>query len=80
MNYEFNYEVQGTNYKMVFTSVLGHMMNLSYPEELSDWQKTPFDLLYTTPLNTKINDSQKHVAKNLLNNSSNIDLLILWLD
>jgi DNA topoisomerase-3 len=54
MNYEFNHKVEDTDYKMIFTSVLGHMMSLSYPETLSNWSTTNFDLLYTTRLNIKI--------------------------
>ena len=50
---------------MRFTSVLGHVKGIKFPEVLSEWATTPFDKLYSTPIQEYVLDASKDVAKNL---------------
>lgn len=63
--YDFRLEVGGTYYNMRFTSVLGHVKGIKFPEVLSEWATTPFDKLYSTPIQEYVLDASKDVAKNL---------------
>jgi DNA topoisomerase III len=78
--YEFDMELEGENCTMRFTSVLGHVKGINFPSSWSNWNETPFEKLYEAPMEEIILDSSKDVAKNLKNQSSGIDWLILWLD
>ena len=52
--YEFEWEIEKTPWDMKFTSVLGHVKGIKFPDELGDWLKTPFEKLYFTPIQDHI--------------------------
>ncbi|CAI2384895.1 unnamed protein product [Moneuplotes crassus] len=78
--YNFNYEVEGKKYNMKFTSVLGHVMSIDFPDSVSNWDKTPFEKLFTIPVKVQCMNGQEKIVKNLKLHSNNIDMIILWLD
>lgn len=70
--YEFNMDINGRPCNMKFTSVLGHVKGIKYPEGLGNWQETPLDALYTTPVLEYVLPSSELIAKNLKSQSNKI--------
>lgn len=65
---------------MHVTSVLGHIKNFAFPDKCKNWKGTPFELLYTTPLERRVIESAKAVVSNLREISKGVSTLVLWLD
>ena len=63
--FEFAYFInnQQTTYRV--TSVLGHVMEIEYPESCKDWHNTAFEDLYRIQINKFAKKDQKEVVANL---------------
>lgn len=66
---------------MKFTSVLGHVMGIDFPEECKNWRDYPLEDLFTVRVERKVTFDNKEVALNIEKQASlDIDELYLWLD
>lgn len=78
--FEFDYHVGGEKCQLRVTSVLGHIMELKFPDHCKDWQATKMESLYDAELTKQPNENQLNVARNLISASKGIDHLVIWTD
>lgn len=80
--YEFPYTLNGSKLLMVFTSVIGHLLNMDFPKEYKSWTgTTPLKLFDTSvPIEIEVEDKKDAIAKTLIEEASKAHGLILWLD
>lgn len=65
---------------MVFTSVLGHIMEIDFAPPYNDWNSVDPIELFDAPIQKKVAEKHKPVADNLKVEARQCDTLILWLD
>lgn len=65
---------------MLFTSVLGHMMEMALPETHENWYKTNPSDLYNCNIFKKTKKDFKSIEKTLIQEARKADWLVLWLD
>lgn len=53
-NFEFPYTLQGRTVSMVMTSVLGHVKELDFPSEYSNWALTPPESLFDAVVTSNV--------------------------
>lgn len=78
--YEFKCNLGGESRRLRVTSVLGHIMNLKYPDECKDWLKTDMESLYEIELEKVPIETSVPVVKNLLSLCTDVDELVIWTD
>ena len=78
--FEFDYQVNGQDRLVRVTSVLGHIMNLRYPDSCKSWHNTPMESLYDVGVIQEPVETSKMVVKNLEEYCRDIDDLVIWTD
>ena len=62
--FEFDYQVNGQDRLVRVTSVLGHIMNLRYPDSCKSWHNAPMESLYDVGVIQEPVETSKMVVKN----------------
>jgi DNA topoisomerase-3 len=78
--FEFDYQIGPDIYRMVFTSVRGHLTNIDFGEEHQRWIIDRVIDLYDAEIYKSIVNDCRPIESNLKKLARNIDTLILWLD
>lgn len=78
--WEFDYKIQGEIYKLRVTSVLGHLMGLSFPKHTSDWRKYDYNDLYTEKIDKKLLKNATFLGRTLKTEAKKVDELHIWTD
>jgi len=78
--YEFGCQINGENVDMVFTSVLGHLLELDFIEPYRKWDACKPGELFTIPVEKKVGKEKEGLEKTLKTEAKACQRLILWLD
>jgi len=78
--YEFGCQINGENVDMVFTSVLGHLLELEFIEPYRKWDACKPGELFTIPVEKKVGKDKEGLEKTLKTEAKACQRLILWLD
>ena len=78
--WEFRYQVGGGPVQMLVTSVIGHMMNLSFGVNTSQWRAYNPEGLFTAPLTKEVSKGMEQVRDNLVAEARVATHLVCWLD
>ena len=78
--FEFDYMINSEVFRMIFTSVRGHIMNYEFGPDNKQWIAERIYELYDAEIFKKIVEDCKPIEKNLKNYARQVDTLILWLD
>lgn len=62
------------------TSLIGHLMNIEFPQEYSKWHQCEPSALFTAKIITKVDHSKAAIARNLKTLAVTHDKLIVWTD
>ena len=79
-NFLFSGTFNNEEVDIVFTSVLGHLLNKKFPDEYSDWARTDPSDLFKCQILTEVPKEMKAVETNLVKLSKTAKYLQLWLD
>lgn len=82
-NYDFNFNFSfagGSSCEVTMTSVAGHLMNIDFGSEYSNWNQCDTRKLFDAPLEDKKSKDQQKIAKNIENESKYADFLMVWTD
>ncbi|KAK9833803.1 hypothetical protein WJX74_006318 [Apatococcus lobatus] len=78
--HHFQYNANGLHYEMVFTSVLGHLMQLEFDTQFTKWRScSPADL-YHAGVSKQVPADKHDVQRNLETQARHCQKLVLWLD
>ncbi|WOH07973.1 hypothetical protein DCAR_0727408 [Daucus carota subsp. sativus] len=78
--FEFNYQIQGQQCHMIFTSIHGHLMELEFEDRYRKWHSCdPLDL-YHAPVRKYVPQDKLDIKKTLEEEARKCQWLILWLD
>ncbi|EGG19640.1 DNA topoisomerase III [Cavenderia fasciculata] len=79
--WEFKYNILGGNADMVFTSVLGHLMNTEVEERYIPWYSCePVELFHCGVRKYIQSDDNQNLFKTIQREARQCDTLVLWLD
>ncbi|KII60986.1 DNA topoisomerase 3-alpha [Thelohanellus kitauei] len=78
--YDFVAQELFPNSNMVFTHVAGHLMTIDFPPECNDWFKTPYENLFTSPLQVKPTPCFVGIINAIKKLSRSCNQLIIWTD
>ena len=80
--YEFPYRIRNEDVVMVVTSVTGHLMELDFTGDARSWGRVEDETLLrlNTPVEKRVPDGKKDIAKTLEREMRNCARLVLWLD
>jgi DNA topoisomerase-3 len=80
--HKFGFDLQNFGQcEMVFTSVVGHLMEIAFKDaKLKSWSACDPALLFTAEIEKYVRDDLQDVLLNLQQQARCCDLLILWLD
>ena len=78
--FEFPFSRGRRQVTMVFTSVLGHLMDIDFPPHMSNWNTTPFHDLFTAPLAKRVKEDFSGIEQNLKELGRRATRIVLWLD
>lgn len=79
-NFYFGGSFNGEEVEIVFTSVLGHLLNKRFPDAYSDWARTDPSELFKCQILTEVPKEMKAVESNLVKLAKKAKYLQLWLD
>lgn len=65
---------------MIMTSVLGHIKELDFSQEYSEWARVPCETLFSAPIVFSISQKMRDVADNLVVEARKAQILIIWTD
>nr|CCA26226.1 DNA topoisomerase putative [Albugo laibachii Nc14] len=80
--FEFPYEIRQQSVQMIFTSVIGHLMELNFTPNYRGWHSCDPYELFAAPIikQTKNDPNQKKIEKTLQIEARKAQWLVLWLD
>lgn len=78
-NIQFQTELASESVQMIFTSVLGHLFESSFPDRGS-WSETDPKDLFMADIVRDINPEHRMVAENIRRNAEKASLVIVWTD
>ncbi|XP_047327780.1 DNA topoisomerase 3-alpha [Impatiens glandulifera] len=78
--FEFSYVINGQQCHMLFTSVIGHLMELKFDDRYRKWYSCdPLDL-YQAPVSKYVPEDKLDIKKTLEEEARKCQWLVLWLD
>lgn len=78
--FEFHCQVLSQDDQMVFSSMAGHMMNLDFSQEYSNWNNVDPFVLFTAPVYKTVKDDMKQIYQQIQKEARSCQALCLWLD
>lgn len=78
--FEFDYTIRGQPCHMLFTSVIGHLMELGFDERYKKWHSCDPADLYQASVNKFVPEDKLDIKRTLQQEVRNCQWLILWLD
>ncbi|KAK4256820.1 hypothetical protein QN277_006496 [Acacia crassicarpa] len=78
--FEFNYAIRGQPCHMLFTSVIGHLMELEFEERYRKWLSCDPADLYHAPVHKFVPEDKKDIKRTLEEEARRCQWLVLWLD
>ncbi|KAJ1401236.1 Zinc finger, CCHC-type [Sesbania bispinosa] len=78
--FEFNYSIRGQPCRMLFTSVIGHLMELEFEERYRKWHSCDPADLYHAPVHKFVPEDKKDIKRTLEEEARKCQWLVLWLD
>ncbi|RHN69971.1 putative DNA topoisomerase transcription factor interactor and regulator CCHC(Zn) family [Medicago truncatula] len=78
--FEFNYTIRGQPCQMLFTSVLGHLMELDFDDRYRKWHSCDPADLFQAPVHKFVPEDKKDIKRTLEEEARRCQWLILWLD
>ncbi|KAJ2769003.1 DNA topoisomerase 3-alpha, partial [Coemansia nantahalensis] len=78
-NYDFQYRVAGTFVQATMTSVLGHVVEIDFPQTMRRWQSCNPASLFSAPIVANTEKS-KDVARNIEREARTATHLYIWTD
>ncbi|CAD6188232.1 unnamed protein product [Caenorhabditis auriculariae] len=78
--YELQTQVLGRNAVVSITSVSGHMMELAFHADMANWQTVRIASLFDAPVQQKVADGMKDIARTLTEEAKKNDVLVIWTD
>ncbi|XP_059656323.1 DNA topoisomerase 3-alpha [Cornus florida] len=78
--FEFNYTIRGQPCQMLFTSVIGHLMELEFEDRYRKWHSCDPGDLYQAPVRKYVPEDKLDIKRTLEEEARKCQWLILWLD
>ncbi|XP_073225379.1 DNA topoisomerase 3-alpha isoform X2 [Cicer arietinum] len=78
--FEFNYTIRGQPCHMLFTSVIGHLMELEFEDRYRKWHSCDPADLYHAPVRKSVPEDKKDIKRTLEEEARRCQWLVLWLD
>lgn len=79
-NYDFDYNLNNQNVTITMTSVIGHVMQIDFPEQFQNWRAMSPDTLFDAPIDERVKDDAVAIANNLQAEIRRADWLFIWTD
>jgi len=79
-NIYFDIEYKSRNAQMIFTSVLGHLMEINFTTQDKNWKRSDPRILFDTEIVSNINPEHEKVAENIKKLSLKAELVVIWTD
>ncbi|KAJ2781741.1 DNA topoisomerase 3-alpha [Coemansia javaensis] len=79
-NYDFQYRVDGAFVAATMTSVLGHVVDLDFPQAMRKWHSCNPASLFTAPIVHGVEERCKDVARNIEREARTATHLYIWTD
>ena len=79
-NYKFNALYQQRQCDVTMTALLGHLMELEFGPELSQWNQATIVKLFKADVIKRVKPDLKKLESNLQNLTRNADMLVIWTD
>mmetsp|Transcript_20434 Transcript_20434/g.34055 ORF Transcript_20434/g.34055 Transcript_20434/m.34055 type:complete len:342 (-) Transcript_20434:14-1039(-) len=80
VNWEFDYDLNGAQVRMIFTSVTGHLCSTDFPDEYRAWTSCDPSALFSLPVRKFIPEDKAKLKENLQTEARSCQRLVLWLD
>ncbi|PWA75282.1 topoisomerase 3alpha [Artemisia annua] len=78
--FEFNYNIQGQQCQMMFTSVTGHLMEIEFEGRYKKWHSCDPVQLFEAPILKHVPQDKLDIKKTLEEEARKCQWLVLWLD
>lgn len=78
--YEFDYNILGSNAKMVMTSLSGHMMSLDFTASHQKWYSCAPVALFSAPVTKYVGENYLPIKRTLEREVRGCQVLIIWTD
>ncbi|KAJ7340487.1 DNA topoisomerase 3-alpha [Desmophyllum pertusum] len=78
--YEFDYNILGSNAKMVMTSLSGHMMSLDFTASHQKWHSCAPVALFSAPVTKHVGENYLPIKRTLEREVRGCQVLIIWTD
>ncbi|CAJ2641484.1 unnamed protein product [Trifolium pratense] len=78
--FEFNYTIRGQPCNMLFTSVIGHLMELEFDDRYRKWHSCDPADLFQAPVHKSVPEDKKDIKRTLEEEARRCQWLVLWLD
>ncbi|KAL9957422.1 hypothetical protein ACROYT_G039055 [Oculina patagonica] len=78
--YEFDYNILGSNAKMVMTSLSGHMMTLDFTASHQKWYSCAPVALFSAPVTKYVGENYLPIKRTLEREVRGCQVLIIWTD
>ncbi|KAJ1725743.1 DNA topoisomerase 3-alpha [Coemansia erecta] len=79
-NYDFQYRIAGAFVPATMTSVMGHLTDLDFNENMRRWQSCNPAELFTAELRRRVDEKLEKVAQNLRQEARSATHLYIWTD
>ena len=78
--FDFGFMLQGQQVKMVVTSVRGHMTEMRFGPETSDWRGYPTEKLFKAKIHKEVKNDMRGIDSALQQEARAANYLVCWLD
>ncbi|KAJ1988705.1 DNA topoisomerase 3-alpha [Coemansia sp. RSA 1358] len=79
-NFDFEYRVSGNFVRATMTSVLGHIRDINFPQNVRKWTSCDPVQLFSAPIVKTIGEKVADIAKNLEQEARSATHLYIWTD
>ncbi|RKO99126.1 hypothetical protein CXG81DRAFT_30289 [Caulochytrium protostelioides] len=79
-NYCFRSRFQGQDCEVVMTALLGHLMEMDFPDHYRGWRSCAFQDLFDAPIRKAVRADMDALARNLRSEARHADVLFIWTD
>lgn len=79
-NFQFSCKVGNTVQEMIMTSVLGHLSNIDFSSQYSNWHKVDPEALFQAEIIESNLQDTVSILKNLQNLAGRCEALVIWTD
>ncbi|KAI9140419.1 DNA topoisomerase [Paraphysoderma sedebokerense] len=80
-NYDFIYKLNGQEYNVTMTSLLGHLMCSNFADGYNkNWNAHDPEVLFDAPITKFVNPKMQDIKQNLQNEVRSASMLVIWTD